>query len=129
MPTPGFTIPVEKITRTVEEVAPEMWQLSLERGDSATPTRITALFRATDEAGRYREDLEVVRREMVDLPSAQNPVLHDLVTLMRQCIIKAVIPDTPEFQALGVVGLSIEQAGPVIMHQYFTLLAQETASP
>jgi hypothetical protein len=133
MLTEGFTLEVEKLVRTPETVSPEMWQLAIERGELSaqgevvSPTRVIVIFRPTDAEGRYREDVEPVRREMSDLPGAANPRLHNFVTLMRQCLIKAVIPHEEPFLTLGVEGLSIEQAGPLLMDEYFALVTQESA--
>lgn len=129
MPAAGFTLTVTKRVESTEQVSPEMWQLSTERGEFdvegnvLSPTRIIAIFRPTDAEGRYRQDVEEVRREMVDLPSANNPALHDFASVMRQALIKAVVPEVEPFIGLGVAGLSVEQAGPVLMGQYFTLVA------
>ena len=132
---PPFTLTVNKVVTTTEEVEPEVWQLSLERGARTVdysvihePSRIVALFRALNEEGHYRDDVDVIRVDMVDLPDALTTELHNIVTVMQKAIWNAVIPDTPEFEALGVVGMTVENAGAVLIGTYQALMEQEAAA-
>lgn len=131
MPVPGFNLTVTKTVTSEEVVQPEMWQLSTERGEVSpegvvlSPTRIIAIFRPTNEDGTYRTDVEPVRKDMVDLPNANDEALHDYVTIMRKAMLKAVVPNEEPFIALGVAGLSVELAGPILMAGYFSKVAAE----
>jgi len=110
---------IARIKRTVEveeEVPLLIWQWTIERGDSTTPSEINILLRPVDEEGKWIEEAQVLRANLKDDISNEDPMLQRLVTtLIDSVILDSIIPETPFTKQFGIAGQPIRDGGQVIL--------------
>lgn len=115
-PSPqDLVIPVEVPTTTTLQIGVTLKELCLVRADAATAGVMAVVLAPLDDTGKWRVDVAPVLVRAVDNPASTDPREKFAASMFHELMFSAIVSDTPQHRALGVVGLSVYDAAKVIL--------------
>lgn len=121
-------IPVQIPTTTTEEVGVTLKELSLLAPDTNSAGVIALVLAPLNDDGKWRNDVQPILVRIEDkITPDQDENGNDIpipteqryaASVLQQMMFTAIVTDTPEHQAMGVVGMSVWDAAKHIAPAY-----------